>query len=88
MNLIPDKIGGNRKQFMWLGGLVVVLAVVYFIQREPSAPATPATAVTVKQQPSISRAQPVVLESSVRLRREKRGRDDNFSSLLNCPGAM
>ena len=38
MNLIPDKIGGSRKQMMWLGGLLVVLAVVYFTQREPSSP--------------------------------------------------
>ena len=28
MNLIPDKMGGNRKQEMWLVGLTVVLVVV------------------------------------------------------------
>lgn len=43
MNLIPDKLGGNRKQLLWLGGLLVVLAVVYFVEREPSSPTVSAT---------------------------------------------
>ena len=38
MNLIPDKMGGSRKQVMWLIGLTVVLVVVWWSQREPSSP--------------------------------------------------
>ena len=40
MNLLPEKIGGTKKQYMWLGGLVVVLIGVYFMNREPSGPTT------------------------------------------------
>jgi hypothetical protein len=64
MNLIPDKIGGSRKQLMWLGGLVVVLIVVYLMNREPSTPAAvtqPATSVKI---PSIARQQAVVPDTS------------------------
>ena len=53
MNLLPEKIGGTRKQYMWLGGLVVVLIAVYFLNREPSsAPATqPAAAIPLDSGP-------------------------------------
>ncbi len=38
MNFVPDKLGGSRKQVMWLVGLTVVLVAVYFMEREPSSP--------------------------------------------------
>ena len=67
MNFIPDKVGGNRKQLMWLGGLLVVLAVVYFMNSTPSGPTQPATQVTVQStagKPSIARQATVVPEAS------------------------
>lgn len=65
MKLLPDKIGGNKKQYIALGGLGVILIVVYLIEREPSAPAMPATSVKVTTtQPSIARQGPVVPEAS------------------------
>jgi hypothetical protein len=63
MNFIPDKIGGTRKQYMWLGGLGVVLVIVYFVEREPSQPTQPATQVTVPK-PSIGRPGKLVPDTS------------------------
>ncbi len=63
MNLIPDKVGGSKKQLMWLGGLVVVLIGVYFMNREPAAPTQPATRITVAA-PSIARQGPIVKDAS------------------------
>jgi len=60
MNLLPEKIGGTKKQYMWLGGLVVVLIGVYFMNREPSGPTT----TVARPAPSIARQGPVVPEVS------------------------
>jgi len=38
MNLVPSSVGANRKNIAILGGLVVVLAAVFIINRTPSAP--------------------------------------------------
>jgi hypothetical protein len=61
MNLIPDKMGGSRKQVTWLIGLTVVLVVVYLTQREPSSPSA---AAPVKPLPSIARQGGVVPDGS------------------------
>jgi hypothetical protein len=44
MKLVPAKIGADRKRLMVLGGLVVVLIAVFFLNRDssPSAPAAAA----------------------------------------------
>src|ERR1700722_15434136 len=39
MNVIPAKLGADRKRLMVLGGLVVVLVVVFFLNHDSSAPA-------------------------------------------------
>jgi hypothetical protein len=83
MNLIPDKMGGSRKQVMWLVGLTVVLAVVYFSQREPSSPSAAAPA---KPLPSIARQGPVVPDSSGPKLAQRSGRKaDDFRPTLKLP---
>src|SRR5580692_1889606 len=62
MNLLPERIGGSKKQYMWLGGLLVVLVVVYFINRTPSSPEVSVT--PVKKLPSIARPGAIVPENS------------------------
>lgn len=81
MNFIPDKMGGSRKQVMWLIGLSVVLVVVYLTQREPSSPAPP-----VKPLPSIARQGPVVPDSSGPKPMQRSGRRaDDFRPSLKLP---
>jgi hypothetical protein len=43
MKLLPDKVGANPKQLAWLGGLLVVLVVVYFMNRTETPATTGAT---------------------------------------------
>ena len=86
MNLIPDKLGGSRKQVMWLVGLSVVLAVAYFSQREPSSPAvTP-----VKTSPSIARQGPVAPETSSGPKPATRSgrKADDFRPTLKLPDGI
>jgi hypothetical protein len=87
VNLLPEKIGGSKKQYMWLGGLVVVLVGVYFLNKEPSSPAvTPTTSQTVKTQPSIARQGPVVPDSSgPKLATRSARRADDFRPTLKLP---
>ncbi len=85
MNLLPEKIGGTRKQYMWLGGLVVVLIGVYFLNREPSAPVTPATSATVRTQPSIARPGPLIPDSGPKLQTRSGRRVDDFRPSLKLP---
>lgn len=44
MNFLPAKFGAQKKQIGILGGLLVLLIVVYLINRSPSVPDAPATA--------------------------------------------
>jgi hypothetical protein len=82
MNLIPDKMGGSRKQVMWLIGLSVVLVAVYFLEREPSSP----SATPVKASPSIARQGPVVPDSSGPRLAQRSGRKaDDFRPSLKLP---
>jgi hypothetical protein len=88
MNLLPEKIGGSRKQYMWLGGLVVVLIAVYFLEREPSSPAvTPTTSVSVKTPSSIARQGAVIPETSSgpKLATRSGRRSDDFRPTLKLP---
>jgi hypothetical protein len=89
MNLLPEKIGGTRKQYMWLGGLVVVLIGVYLLNREPSSPSvTPTT--TVKPSPSIARQGPVIPEisSGPKLATRSGRKSDDFRPSLKMPEGM
>lgn len=85
MNLLPEKIGGSRKQYMWLGGLLVVLAIVYFLEREPSGPVTPATSTSVRSQPNIARSGPVIPDSGPKLLTRSGKRADDFRPSLKLP---
>jgi hypothetical protein len=83
MNFVPDKLGGSRKQVMWLAGLTVVLVAVYFMEREPSSPTVAAPA---KPLPSIARQGPVVPDSSgPRLAQRSGRRADDFRPSLKLP---
>lgn len=87
MNLLPEKIGGSKKQYMWLGGLLLVLVVVYFINRTPSSPTvTPVTSVSTRI-PSIARPVPVVPEVSngPKLATRSGRRADDFRPSLKLP---
>ena len=44
MKVIPEKLGADRKRLIVLGGLVVVLVAVFFLNHD-SSPSTPAAAV-------------------------------------------
>ena len=85
MNLLPDKIGGSRKQYMWLGGLLVALVAVYFINSTPSGPA-PQTPVA-KPQPSISRLGALVPDTSSgpKLATRSGRKADDFRPTLKLP---
>lgn len=88
MNLLPESIGGNRKQYMWLGGLSVVLIGVYLLNRTDSGPTvtvTPAT--TVKTSPSIARPGAIVPENSSgpKLATRSGRRSDEFRPSLKLP---
>lgn len=84
MNLIPDKVGANKKQMMWLGGLLVVLAVVYFVQREPSTPTVPTPMTSVRVQPSIAREAQEV-SSGPKLATRSGRKADDFRPSLKLP---
>jgi hypothetical protein len=88
MNLLPESIGGSRKQYMWLGGLLVVALGVYLLEREPSSPTvtvTPAT--SVKPSPSIARPGAVVPDNSSGPKVATRSgrRSDEFRPSLKLP---
>lgn len=90
MNLLPEKIGGSKKQYMWLGGLLVVLIGVYFFNREPSGPTvTPTTSETVRASklPSIARSGPVVPDASSgpKVATRSMRRSDDFRPSIKLP---
>src|SRR5271165_115487 len=87
MNLIPDKLGGNRKQVMWLIGLTVVLVVVYFSQREPSSPTV---TVPVKPASSTARQGPAMPESTFGPKMPTRSgrKADDFRPTLKLPDGI
>jgi hypothetical protein len=86
MNLIPDKMGGSRKQVMWLIGLTVVLAVVYFVEREPSSPAA---ATPAKPLPSIARQGAVVPDGSgPKLAQRSGRRADDWRPTIKLPDGI
>ena len=90
MNLLPDKIGGNRKQYMWLGGLLVVLVGVYFLNSTSSPSAAPASPTTARPLPSITRAGPIVPEapSGPKLATRSGRRLDDFRPSIKMPEGM
>ena len=86
MNLLPESIGGSRKQYMWLGGLLVVALGVYLLNRTDSGPAvtvTPAT--SVKTSPSIARPGAVVPDSGPKVATRSGRRSDEFRPSLKLP---
>lgn len=84
MNLIPDKVGANKKQMMWLGGLLVVLVVVYLVQREPSTPAVTTPTTPARVQPSIAREVQEV-SSGPKLATRSGRKADDFRPSLKLP---
>ncbi len=52
MKLLPDKVGGSPKQMAILGGLVVLLAVAYLVNRTPSTPGSSSSAPAAAPSPS------------------------------------
>ena len=84
MNLIPDKLGGSRKQVMWLVGLTVVLVVVYWSQREPSSPTVTAP---VNPAAPVARQGAAVPESSFGPKMPTRSnrKADDFRPTLKLP---
>ena len=84
MNLIPDKMGGSRKQVMWLVGLTVVLVAVYWSQREPSSPT-----VTVPTKPAapVARQGPESIFGPKMPNRSNRKADD-FRPTLKLPDGI
>lgn len=87
MNLIPDKLGGSKKQYMWLGGLVVVLIGVYFMNREPSSPTVTQPATTVKVSPIARLPRQVVPDSSSgpKLATRSGHKTDDFRPSIKLP---
>jgi hypothetical protein len=87
MNLLPEKIGGSKKQYMWLGGLLVVLVGVYFLNHEPTSSATPVTTQTVRTTPSIARPGAIVPDASngPKLATRSGRRADDFRPSLKLP---
>ena len=87
MNLLPESIGGNRKQYMWLGGLLVVLIGVYFLNSTSSSSGTPASSTPTRPLPSIARPGPVVPETSSgpKLLTRSGRRADDFRPTLKLP---
>jgi hypothetical protein len=85
VNLLPEKIGGSKKQYMWLGGLSVVLVGVYFLNKEPSSPTVTQSTVT-RPLPSIARQGPVLPENSgPKLATRSGRRADDFRPTLKLP---
>jgi hypothetical protein len=85
VNLLPEKIGGSKKQYMWLGGLSVVLVGVYFLNKEPSQPTVTQPTVT-RPLPSIARQGPVNPENSgPKLATRSGRRADDFRPTLKLP---
>ena len=53
MNLVPSSLGADRKRLVILGGLVVLLVAVYFINRAPdSGPPQPQAASPLPNDPA------------------------------------
>ena len=90
MRLLPDKMGGSPKQIKILAGLGVLLVVVYFVEREPSGPSTPASSVTARQtkDPSIARQGPVIPDSGPKLLTRNGRRNDDFRPSIKLPDGV
>lgn len=87
MNLLPDKIGGSKKQYMWLGGLLLALVAVFVINRTPSSPGPPPNTSAPTKIPSIARQGPVIPEVSngPKLATRSAHRADDFRPSLKLP---
>ena len=97
MNLIPSQLGAEPKKLAVLGGLAVVLIVVYFINRTPDVPqqaasiATPAARISVPLESLTSRtrsaAAPVPALGGAPTRRGEAAIQD-FKPTLKLPDGM
>jgi hypothetical protein len=58
MKLVPTKVGAERKQIFILGGLMVVFAIVYWINHTPDGPQPQAAAPTPVSAPSPNISRP------------------------------
>ena len=89
MNLIPDKVGGNRKQLLWLGGLVVVLicSLDFAARAILTGVATRRAQVKVTGS-SITRQRQLVPDTSSsgpKLATRSGGRSDDFRPTIKLP---
>jgi len=72
--LVPTKIGADRKKLAILGGLGVVMVVVWFINRSPSAPdAPPAPKAAARPNPLGPRTIPPELSAGPRVATRGKG---------------
>ena len=77
MKLLPDNIGGNRKQYAILGGLAVVVLISYFMNRTPSGPpsSTPAPVRPAAQDPAAVKTPAVTRRTPNRAAGARKGED-------------
>lgn len=90
MNLVPTGLGADRKRLAVLGGLVVLLGVVYFINRAPGSDAPqPPAASTLPNDPAALKRLPSAAPAPVLSQRQtaRRGETaiEDFKPTLKLP---
>ena len=84
--LVPANVGGSPKQYAILGGLLLLILVMYFVNRTPSSPG-PSPAPSSQARTSVA-PDPAVSKMPVIARRPNRnaiGRSDEFKPTLKVP---
>ncbi len=92
MKLLPEKIGGNPKQYAILGALVIGLVFVYRMYNEPVTTAAPSPSPTapLPRPAVVARQQAVAQEASSGPKLETRSghRADDFRPSLKLPDGV
>lgn len=93
MKFLPDKVGGNPKQYAILAVLLVGVGWVYFTQREPATNPAPVAAAAPASTPAktspIARQQTVIPEApGPKLETRSGHRADDFRPSLKLPEGM